>query len=234
MRTEPIRVEGDFPGPTLSIGAERHYDRITQRTVTYSICPRDRDGPVRMGRRRGRHPRRARPSVLAPPAEPCGRGQRSASDRPRVGGACPAASASSMLLDAGPGPRARATPGTAADGPGGRRRQEPGFSDPTHRSGEMSAMIRPSLVLLSFLALIARQRRHVRSRRDPPDAAGPGPWDGTGARHVLEPLQVRPGRPDLPHVGLDHRLGRARHPGPEQPQVRHVEQRRCSSRGCWG
>ena len=47
-----------------------------------------------------------------------------------------------------------------------------------------------------------------------------------GAGLLPEPLQVRPRPADLPALGLDDRLGRRRHQGAEQPQVRDLEQRR--------
>ena len=44
-------VGAGFPDARLSIGAERHYDHMTQRTLTDSVSRCDRGGPRRAGRR---------------------------------------------------------------------------------------------------------------------------------------------------------------------------------------
>ncbi len=80
-------------------------------------------------------------------------------------------------------------------------------------------------------------RRCGRGRRRRSSDAHPGPdtqdvaWVGLLPQYV----QVRAGRPDLLALDLDDRLGRARHQGTEQRQVRALEQchlLRRSARSC--
>ena len=86
-------------------------------------------------------------------------------------------------------------------------------------------MIRPRLCPGDVRPGVPRPRRRGRGRR----AAG-GPARAVGddqrparAGPLPEPVQVRPGRPHLPALGQDHRLGRRRHQGAEQRPVRDVE-----------
>ena len=83
----------------------------------------------------------------------------------------------------------------------------------------------------------------ARSSASPPGPTPPSFWRPilaqiaehvAGAGPLPEPVQVRPGRAHLPALGLDHRLGRARHQGAEQRQVRASGTASSSSPGCSG
>ena len=96
-------------------------------------------------------------------------------------------------------------------------------------------MIRPFLVFATFLVLFLGGAAGA----DAADLLAPDP--GPDTQHVAwagllpQSVQVRAGRPDLLALDLDHRLGRARHQGTEQRQVRALEQRhllRRSARPC--
>ena len=86
-------------------------------------------------------------------------------------------------------------------------------------------MIRPLLVLATVLLTILGARRRGRRRRAPRPGSGPVAQHRAGPGSLSESLQVHPRGRDLPALDLDHRLGRARHQGAEQPQVRALEQR---------
>ena len=93
-------------------------------------------------------------------------------------------------------------------------------------SQERSAMIRPSLVLLTFFLLTLGAAAGAEAAELIPSRSG------TVAQHrcagpgfYLNLFKFVPVLVRLPALDLDHRLGRARHQGAEQPQVRDLEQR---------
>ena len=101
-----------------------------------------------------------------------------------------------------------------------------GSIDQSHRSQERSAMFRLFLALFAFFVLTFGVAAGSHAAEPLPARPGPDPQHDARAGVVLEPLQVHPGGAHLPALGLNDRLGRARHQGAQQPQVRHLEQRR--------
>ena len=78
-----------------------------------------------------------------------------------------------------------------------------------------------------------RRRRRGRRRRVRRRLASPRRRTiAARARALPQPLQVRPRPAHLPDLGLDHRLGRRRRQGAEQPQVRALELASSSSPAC--
>ena len=101
-------------------------------------------------------------------------------------------------------------------------------SNQSHRSQERSAMYPPVPGVPDFLRSDRRLAAAASQAAEPSSARHPGPDAAHDARAgaVSESLQVHPGRAHLPALGLDDQLGRTRHPGAQQPQVRRLEQRR--------
>ena len=142
-----------FSGPTLSFVAERHYDQSTQRTLRYSNCPRDRNAPPsprrRMPQQPCRRPDPVRPTTSRTPPQGRGRRSRFRSKQPCFGGDhCRTRLTLASIPVAGRVRRpksATVAPGVAAAGEASLGV----FRTDAACSGEMSAMIRPSLVLWS-------------------------------------------------------------------------------------